>query len=189
MGSLVRTATQPRASAAEPAAAQARQYLTFMVAGEMFAIPIASIKEIIEYRAPTDVPMMPSFMRGVINLRGRVVPVIDLSARFGRGKSETTRRTCIVIVELAQEQEQHELGIAVDAVSAVLDIADADVEPPPNFGAKLRADFISGMGKIGDRFVIILAIEKVLSVDELSALGGAAEAAASTVGTIETIET
>lgn len=168
---------------AGPAAArQGRQYLTFLVGGEAFAIAIASIKEIIEYRAPTDVPMMPPFMRGVINLRGRVVPVIDLSARFGRAKSETTRRTCIVIVEIAHEQQQLELGIAVDAVSAVVEIADSEIEPPPNFGARLRADFISGMGKLGDKFVIILAIDKVLSIEELSAIGGAtmvpAEAAA-----------
>ena len=179
MGPLESASRTPD-SAANAAARQGRQYLTFLVGGEPFAIEIASIKEIIEYRTPTDVPMMPSFMRGVINLRGRVVPVIDLSARFGRGRSETTRRTCIVIVEITHEQQQHELGIAVDAVSAVIDIADADIEPPPNFGAKLRADFISGMGKIGDKFVIILAIEQVLSVDELSTLGGAAAAAGST---------
>lgn len=184
MGALARTAAPQARSAAEAGAPQGRQYLTFQVAGEMFAIAIAAIKEIIEYRTPTDVPMMPAFMRGVINLRGRVVPVIDLSSRFGRGRSETTRRSCIVIVELVHEQQQHELGIAVDAVSAVLDIADADIEPPPSFGAKLRADFISGMGKVGDRFVIILAIDKVLSIDELSVVGSAAQA----TGTPEAVE-
>lgn len=171
MGALVRTTgRQGRDSGPELAVQQGRQYLTFVVAAEVFGIPISAIKEIIEYRAPTDVPMMPPFMRGVINLRGRVVPVIDLSARFGRGKGETTRRSCIVIVELSQQDDQHILGVAVDAVNAVLDIADSEIEPPPSFGARLRADFISGMGKVADKFVIILEIDKVLSVDELSAL-------------------
>lgn len=173
MGALVRTAgKQIRTIGPDLATQQGRQYLTFVVTGEIFGIPISAIKEIIEYRQPTDVPMMPSFMRGVINLRGRVVPVIDLSARFGRGKGETTRRSCIVIVELGQQEDQHIIGVAVDAVNAVLDIADSEIEPPPNFGARLRADFISGMGKVADKFVIILEIDKVLSVDELSSLSG-----------------
>jgi len=151
------------------------QYLTFMVAGEMFALPIAGIKEIVEYREPTDVPMMPPFIRGVINLRGRVVPVIDLCARFARGRSEPTRRTCFVILELQHDEANHDIGVLVDAVSAVQDIPDADVEPPPSFGAKLRPDFISGMGRVGEKFVVILDLAKVLSVDELSTLGGIAE--------------
>jgi purine-binding chemotaxis protein CheW len=171
MGALVRTARQAQAAGPDTVLQQGRQYLTFVVAGEVFAVPISAVKEIIEYRAPTDVPMMPSFMRGVINLRGRVVPVIDLSARFGRGKGTTTRRSCIVIVEIHHQGEQHDIGVAVDAVNAVLDIADADIEPPPTFGAKLRAEFISGMGKVAEKFVIILEIDKVLSVDELSSLG------------------
>jgi purine-binding chemotaxis protein CheW len=151
------------------------QYLTFMVAREMFALPIEGIKEIVEYREPTDVPMMPPFIRGVINLRGRVVPVIDLCARFGRGRSEPTRRTCFVILELRHDEANHDIGVLVDAVSAVQDIADADVEPPPSFGARLRPDFISGMGRVGEKFVVILDLGKVLSVDELSTLGGIAE--------------
>lgn len=172
MGALLRAERQQARSAGPGMALQqGRQYLTFVVAGEVFAVPISAVKEIIEYRQPTDVPMMPSFMRGVINLRGRVVPVIDLSARFGRGKGETTRRSCIVIVEIHHQDEEHVIGVAVDAVNAVLDIADADIEPPPTFGAKLRADFISGMGKVAEKFVIILEIDKVLSVDELSSLG------------------
>ena len=154
------------------------QYLTFMVAGEMFALPIAGIKEIVEYREPTVVPMMPPFIRGVINLRGRVVPVIDLCARFARGPGQPSRRTCFVILELLQQEGRHDIGVMVDAVSAVQDIPDADIEPPPDFGARLRSDFISAMGRIGEKFVVILDLAKVLSVDELSSLGGIAEAEA-----------
>lgn len=148
------------------------QYLTFLLGKEMFAIGILSIKEIIEYGQVTSVPMMPSFVRGVINLRGQVVPVIDLQARFGRPSSLVGKRSCVVIIEiqLSAEQEQHVIGVIVDSVSEVLAIAPAQIEKAPQFGAKLRPDFISGMGKVDDKFVIILNVEKVLSVDELSAL-------------------
>lgn len=148
------------------------QYLTFLLGKEMFAIGILSIKEIIEYGQVTSVPMMPNFVRGVINLRGQVVPVIDLQARFGRPSSLVGKRSCVVIIELqlSPEQEQHVIGVLVDSVSEVLAIAPAQIEKAPQFGAKLRPDFISGMGKIDDKFVIILNVEKVLSVDELSAL-------------------
>ena|ERR1700752_1570390 len=177
MGALVRTeraAPQPRE---DETAIQGRQYLTFLVGGETFALAISSIKEIIEHRKPTDVPMMPAFMRGVINLRGHVVPVIDLSVRFGRAPIEAARRTCIVVLEVAQDGESHEVGAMVDAVSAVLEIADADIEPAPSFGAKLRADFIAGMGKVGEKFVIILEIDRVLSIEELTNLAAIAEVA------------
>jgi purine-binding chemotaxis protein CheW len=174
MGAL--TVSERRSAVQEEQALwQGQQYLTFLVAGEMFALPIAAIKEIIEYRAPTDVPMMPAFMRGVINLRGRVVPVIDLSARFGRASAQVTRRSCIVILEIRQQEARYDMGVVVDAVNAVVEIADADIEPPPSFGAKLRADFISGMGKLDEKFVIILDIDQVLSVDELSQLQDAEE--------------
>lgn len=173
MGALMRSGARPVAPAGmHETTAQGQQYLTFSVSGEAFAIPIASIKEIIEYRRPTDVPMMPTYVRGVINLRGRVVPVIDLAVRFGRTGAEVSKRTCIVILEISQEGERHNISVMVDAVSAVLEIADGDIEPPPKFGARLRADFISGMGKVGGQFVIILDVDRVLCVEELSALGG-----------------
>lgn len=152
--------------------AQAQQYLTFSVSAESFAIPISVIKEIIEYRPPTTVPMMPPFIRGIINLRGKVVPVIDLAVRFGRAGGEASRRTCIVILEIVQDGQQQDISVMVDAVSAVVDIANADIEPPPQFGARLRSDFISGMGKIADKFVIILNVGRVLSIEELSMLEG-----------------
>ena len=146
------------------------QYLTFLIDGEMFTIGILNIKEIIEYGQLTEVPLMPGFMRGVINLRGRVVPVIDLSVRFGRQRTDITKRTCIVIVEIRSEEIHQDIGLLVDAVSEVLDIPHEEIEPPPSFGANIRSEFISGMGKINGKFVIILNIEKVLSVDELAAM-------------------
>lgn len=151
-------------------AGQGEQYLTFNVSDEVFAININIIREIIEYRAPTIVPMMPAHIRGVINLRGRVVPVIDLSARFGRDATVASRRTCIVILEITQDDVMYYIGIVVDAVKSVQDIAHDDIEPPPTFGANLRSDFIKGMGKIDDKFIIILDVDHVLSIEELSML-------------------
>jgi len=149
------------------------QYLTFLIGGEIFAISILSIKEIIEYGSLTTVPMMPDFIRGVINLRGAVVPVVDLSARFGRTASEVTKRSCIVIIEVEADEEKQDVGVVVDSVSEVLEIPTAEIEPAPSFGARIRADFISGMGKVEGKFVIILNAERVLSVDEMAMLSGA----------------
>ncbi len=155
------------------------QYLTFLLGGEMFAIGILGIKEIIEYGSLTAVPMMPQFIRGVINLRGAVVPVVDLSARFSRKSSEITPRTCIVILEVESDETKQDVGVVVDSVSAVLAIADSEIEPPPSFGAKIRTDFISGMGKVAGKFVIILNASRVLSVDEMALLTAAADSAES----------
>jgi purine-binding chemotaxis protein CheW len=152
-----------------------QQYLTFALGSEMFAVGTLSVKEIIEYGQMTVVPMMPGFIRGVINLRGAVVPVIDLAARFGRSETVITRRTCIVIVEVPNEDGKQDIGVVVDAVSAVLEIAPADIEPVPAFGAKIRSDFIAGMGKVAGRFVILLEVGKVLSIDEIAALATVAE--------------
>ena len=148
------------------------QYLTFRLAKEMFAIEILSIKEIIEYSQVTEVPMMPEFVRGVINLRGSVVPVVDLQARFGRNSSAVGKRTCIVIVEVNVVDEVQDIGVVVDAVSEVLAIKAESIEKAPSFGARIRPEFISGMGKVDDQFVIILNVEKVLSVDELAEVVG-----------------
>jgi purine-binding chemotaxis protein CheW len=155
--------------------AETHQYLTFNLAGEMFAVGTLTVKEIIEYGHLTTVPMMPSFVRGVINLRGAVVPVIDLGVRFGKLRIEITRRTCIVILEVTAAEEKHVLGVVVDAVSEVLEIPANEIEPPPAFGAKIRADFIQGMGKVAGKFVILLDVGKVLSVDEIVALATASE--------------
>jgi purine-binding chemotaxis protein CheW len=149
-----------------------------MLGGEAFAIRILAIREIIEYGGLTEVPMMPASIKGVINLRGAVVPVVDLAVRFNRQPGEVTKRTCIVIVEMESEGEQQVIGLIVDAVNAVLEIPSADIEPAPSFGAKIRTDFIAGMGKVNGKFIILLDIDKVLSAEELGALG---EAAANTL--------
>lgn len=163
-------------AAALPVANEIQQYLTFQLGGEMYAVGILNVKEIIEYGQLTEIPMMPTFIRGVINLRGAVVPVIDLSARFGGPPSRVGRRTCNVIVELTDDDGGHQdVGIMVDAVSEVLEIARADIEPPPAFGARIRTDFIEGMGKVAGKFVIILNIRRVLSTEEIAMLAGASD--------------
>lgn len=154
---------------------ETRQYLTFGLGGEQFAVGTLSVREIIEYGQLTGVPMMPPSIRGVINLRGAVVPVIDLGARFGGRQTEVGRRTCIVILEVEHGDEQQVIGVVVDAVHEVLEIAPADIEPPPAFGAHIRTDFILGMGKVGGRFVILLDVGRVLSVDELAAVSAVAK--------------
>ena len=175
MGQVVRQAAKPigKSGGKQQAVAGAvdiQQYLTFMLSGEMYAVGILNVKEIIEYGQLTEIPMMPAFIRGVINLRGSVVPVIDLAARFGGQQTEVSRRTCIVIIEIGGDEERHDIGVVVDAVSEVLEVSSADIEPAPSFGAKIRADFIDGMGKIGGKFVIILSIQRVLSVEEIAQL-------------------
>ena len=168
MNQLVQRKGQAVRVAAEEVAPE--QYLTFTLHGEMVAVGILNVKEIIEYGNLTEIPMMPSFIRGVINLRGSVVPVIDLSCRFGNQITEISKRTCIVIVEVQEGDFKHDIGIMVDAVSEVIEIAGSEIEPAPSFGAKIRADFIHGMGKVAGKFVIILNIMKVLSVDEIAML-------------------
>ena len=151
---------------------QREQYLAFTLGGETFAMDIRSIREVIQFGGITEVPLMPPFIRGVINLRGSVVPVIDLYVRFGRQPGAVAQRTCVVILELAQGDGAVELGVMVDNVSEVLSIAASEIEPAPAFGNDLRAEFIAGVAKVGDRFVVLLDVNHVLSVDELAALVG-----------------
>jgi purine-binding chemotaxis protein CheW len=159
-------------------AVEAQQYLTFALGSEMFAVGTLSVKEIIEYGHLTAVPMVPDFIRGVINLRGAVVPVIDLGARFGQTNKKITRRTCIVIVEVPGEDGTQDIGVIVDSVSEVLEIAASEIEPAPAFGARIRSDFIAGMGKVNGRFVILLDVGRVLSMDEIGTLASLGEHAA-----------
>ncbi|WP_339937462.1 chemotaxis protein CheW [Undibacterium luofuense] len=175
MGAL--TETTARSTSPVPQEARKRdssaQYLTFMLSGEVFSIPILPIREIIQYGELTEVPMMPSFIRGVINLRGKVVPVIDLNARFGRDLTAVARRTSIIIIEMTDKEDVsvQAMGVMVDAVNEVVDIADADIEPPPSFGARIRPDFIGGMAKHQGRFMVLLDLTQVLSVAEMTSLG------------------
>ncbi len=150
-----------------------QQYLTFMLRGETYAISILRIKEIIQYGQLTVVPRMPDFILGVINLRGAVVPVIDLSARFGKPPTQIGRRNCIIIIEAELGIQSQNVGVVVDAVNAVLEIPATEIEPAPTFGTNIRADFIDGMGKINGKFVIILNILQVLSMDDMAALATA----------------
>jgi purine-binding chemotaxis protein CheW len=168
------------------------RYLTFRLGSEVFALGILDITEIIEHRPLTEVPMMPPFIRGVLNLRGRVVPVVDLAARFGRGCTAVGRRTGIIIVETPDPQGEgrgQDFGIIVDAVNEVMHFGVADIEPPPAFGAGIRSDFISGMAKRGNDFIIVLDVGRVLSLEEMMLLGQAATSAATqTVASTEADE-
>ncbi len=148
----------------------ASQYLTYSLGDEVFAMDIRAVREIIQYSAMTVVPLMPQFVRGVINLRGSVVPVIDLQSRFGRDTARVGKKTCIIIFDASQAGEKIELGLMVDSVSEVVDIADADIEPPPQFGTTIRRDFIRGMGKLGGKFIVILEPERALDIEDMATL-------------------
>jgi purine-binding chemotaxis protein CheW len=147
---------------------QTNQFLTFLLGGDVFAINILNIREILEYSPLTPVPMTPNFIAGVLNLRGSVVPIINLALRFDKPDAEITKRTSIVIVEITHEDQNLEIGVIVDIVNEVIEIPE--IEAAPSFGASIRTDFIEGMGKVNDAFTIILNLNHVLSVDELSML-------------------
>jgi purine-binding chemotaxis protein CheW len=145
-------------------------HLAFRLTDEVYAIEILRIREIVEYTLPTPVPMMPPSVRGVINLRGAVVPVIDLAVRFGQCATGVGKRTCIVIVETEYADSIHVLGLLVDGVNAVVEIADDSIEPAPTFGTHVNTEFIAGMARINGRFVIILDIARVLSIAEMATI-------------------
>lgn len=147
-----------------------QQYLTFSLSDEIFAMDIRTVREIIQHASMTVVPLMPNFVRGVINLRGAVVPVIDLQSRFGRDSSSVGKKTCIVIFDASAQGEKQELGLLVDAVSEVIDISDADIEPTPTFGTTITREFIRGMGKVQSNFIPIIDTDKALSVDDMAAI-------------------
>ena len=151
---------------------ESRQFLTFLVGTESFAMPIASIREIIEFGGLTEVPLMPDFLRGVINLRGAIVPIIDLADRFGHGLSPLGARTCIVIVEILDEDETHLMGALVDAVSAVVEIEADALRQAPAFGSRVRSEFIEDMARLDERFITLLRMEQVLSVEQIAAMAG-----------------
>ena len=164
------TKRKSQAAEASVQAEQRKQYLAFTLGGESYAMDIRSIKEVIQFVNLTEVPLMPPFIRGIINLRDSVVPVIDLSVRFGRPPTEVARRTCVVILEVVQQEESAVLGVMVDNVSEVLELGEHDIEPAPAFGSNLRSEFISGVGKVGGKFVIVLNVHRILSAEEMAAL-------------------
>ena len=146
---------------------EARQYLTFKMEEEVFALDVGKVREILDYTTITKVPQTPDYMKGVINLRGSVVPVVDMRLKFKMPAQDRTVDTCIIVVEIAIEQEQTILGALVDSVQEVFELEPSQVEPAPRIGTKLNTDFILGMGKRDDSFVIILDIDRVFSSEEL----------------------
>ena len=153
------------------------QYLTFTLDGEVFALEIARVREVLEYRGVSRVPRAPEFLRGVINLRGSVVPVVDLKTKFGMGRTEAGVDACIVIAEVEVDGEPMVLGALADAVQEVIELDEGQIEPPPRMGTRLRTDFIRGMGRRDDAFLILLDVDRVLSAGEIPRFTGEARPA------------
>lgn len=151
----------------EGTVAETTQYLTFTLGEEIFAIDIGKVREVLDFTAVTRVPQTPEFLCGVINLRGNVVPVMDMRQKFGMSATEKKVNTCIIIIEVMVDEEVTILGSMADSVREVLDLEPDQIEPAPRIGTRLNVDFIRGMGKHGDGFVMILDIDKIFSTDEL----------------------
>lgn len=151
------------------------QYLTFKLGEEVFALEISKVREVLDFTTITKVPRTPDFMRGVINLRGNVVPVVDMRMKFGMSETETTVNTCIIIVEIELDDETTVLGALADSVEEVIELGSEQVEPPPKMGTRLKTEFIKGMGKRDEHFIIILDIDRVFSSIELSLVQEAGE--------------
>jgi purine-binding chemotaxis protein CheW len=146
---------------------QAKQYLSFSVADEQYAIDVLHVREITQYGRLTRVPAAPACVRGVMNLRGAVVPVVDLAVKLGLPESRVTKLTCVVIVDVAVSEETTPMGILADSVSQVIDLGPADIEPPPPFGTRIRAEYLSGLGRVDGAFLVILDVDRLLSIDDL----------------------
>jgi purine-binding chemotaxis protein CheW len=151
------------------------QYLTFKLDEEVFAVDIAKVKEVLDFTTVTKVPQTPSFMRGVINLRGSVVPVVDMRLKFGMSRTEQTVNTCIIIVEVAIEGDGTVLGALADSVQEVIELDPESIEPAPRIGTRLNTEFIKGMGKRDGQFIIILDIDKIFSEEELAVVQATSE--------------
>ena len=147
-----------------------KQYLTFQLGEEVFAVDVSHVREILEFTTVTKVPRTPDYMRGVINLRGSVVPVLDMRLKFGLSRTEKTVDTCIIVVEVFFEDESTIIGALVDSVQEVLELEPDQIEPAPRIGTQLKTEFIKGMGKRDDRFIILLDIDKVFSSEELAVI-------------------
>ncbi len=159
------------------------QYLTFKLDGESFSTEISKVREVLEYTQITPVPRSPDFMRGVINLRGSVVPVVDLRLQFGMAATEQTVDSCIIIIEVNIEGTSTVLGALADSVQEVINLKKEQLEPAPSFGTRINNDFVQHMGKVGDQFIMVLDINKVFSLEQInrveknSAINNEAEAA------------
>ncbi len=151
------------------------KYLTFQLGKELYAVNIMAVREIFEYGEVTAMPMMPDFICGVINLRGRAVPVIDLAKRMQQGEANFSRYACIIIVEMHYGDSAMDIGVIVDAVSRVIDLKNSDIDNTPTFGGNIRTDFVTGLGKIDEQFVILLDMESVLSMSDLKMLSEVAD--------------
>ncbi len=158
--------------------AERMQYLSFSLRDTEYAVEILRLKEILQYEATTRVPSTPRSVRGVINLRGQVVPVVDLAAKFGLGETDPTRFTCILIVEALLDGAAAVMGVMADSVQEVIELGRDDIEPTPAFGTQVKVDFLLGVGKIGKRFVLLLDLDRVISADEKEFAQGVATAAA-----------
>jgi len=154
---------------------ETRQYLTFKLADEVFATDVSKVREVLDFTSVTKIPRTPDFMSGVINLRGNVVPVVDLRLCFEMSRTLKTVNTCIVVVEMLVDGEATVIGALADSVEEVIDLEPDQIEPPPRMGAHIRTDFIKGMGKRDAQFIMILDIDRVFSAEELNAVRGAAE--------------
>ena len=155
---------------------EVRQYLTFRLGEEIFGLDVGKVREILDMTTITKIPRTPEFLRGVINLRGNVVPVVDMRLKFGLPPVEKTVDTCIVVTEVTLEGETTVLGALVDSVQEVFDLEPKQIEPAPRIGTRLRTEFISGMGKRDGKFIMLLDVDKVFSCDELSLVQEAGEA-------------
>ncbi len=162
----------------EAASAAATQYLTFKLDEGLFAFDIGKVREVLDFSTPTKMPRMPDFMRGVINLRGTVVPVIDLRLKFQMTKTEKTVNTCVIITEVIIDGQQSLLGVLADSVQEVLDLDPGSIEQTPSLGTNIRTEFITGMGCHNDAFIMILDIDRIFSTDELAAVQTHGEAGA-----------
>ena len=155
---------------------EVRQYLTFKLGEEVFGLDVGKVREILDFTTITKVPRTPGFMRGVINLRGSVVPVVDMRVKFGMSATEKTVNTCIIVTEVELEGDTTVLGALVDSVQEVFELEPSQIEPSPRIGTKLKTEFIKGMGKRDERFIILLDVDKAFSAEELSLVSTSAEA-------------
>jgi purine-binding chemotaxis protein CheW len=142
------------------------QYLSFSMGGADFAVGILQVKEILQFESITPIPSLPASIRGVINLRGSVVPVVDLSVKCGRGETIVSSRTCVLVVEVALDGRPAVMGVLADGVTEVLELGHDDIEPPPDFGARVQIPYLVGVGRVGQGFVLLIDLDRILAADE-----------------------